>query len=596
MIELPSLHAIATMVLVIAMFTAFARGRMPVEIISLLVIGVIALGLYVFPFPGERPQDGLALAFDGFGHQALVAICALMILGRGLVVTGALDPAARSLAKVWRFNRWIGLLLTLLLAMALSMVVNDTPVLVLLLPILVQLAGQGGMAVSKTLIPVNAAILIGGMATTIGTSTNILVVSIATDLGMAPIPVFHFTPIVMAAALVVLPYLWLIMPRLLPDNSPEAGQPPREFVATLRIGGSSPLLGKPMAEVLKRLPPAAVFRFSPERTEPLEAGMRIGVEGTPEATDEAMRLLDATAAPAWLVRQLMAESAASGEDLLVAEMAVATDSRLIGLTLQTAGLKDLAVLGLHRAHRFWRATRLLNAESAIAEGDVLRVMGTARKLQDFAHADGLLLLEGGQELPRSSKALLALAIVAGSIAPASFGLVPIAISALGGAVLMFVTGCVKFERVGRALSAQVIVLVAASIAVGRVVLDSGAAEFIGQLLAVGLQYLPPAGVLAAIMSFVTLLTNFASNATAAAVGTPIAYSLAQQLGMPVEPMVLAVLFGCNLCYATPVAYQTNMLIMAEGNYRFADYIRTGIPLVALMVVTLSVLLVMRYGL
>jgi len=199
-------------------------------------------------------------------------------------------------------------------------------------------------------------------------------------------------------------------------------------------------------------------------------------------------------------------------------------------------------------------------------------------------------------VPRTAKAPLALAIMAAAILPASTGLVPIAISALGGAILMFVTGCVKFDRVGRALSAQVIVLIAASIAIGRIVLESGAAAWLGQLLAIGLQLLPPAAVLAAIMLFVTALTNFASNATAAAVGTPIAFSLATQLGIPAEPMVLAVLFGCNLCYATPVAYQTNMLILSAGDYKFGDYTRTGVPLVALMIVTLSTLLAFRYGL
>ena len=141
-----------------------------------------------------------------------------------------------------------------------------------------------------------------------------------------------------------------------------------------------------------------------------------------------------------------------------------------------------------------------------------------------------------------------------------------------------------------------IVLVAASIAIGRIIDASGAAEWLGIVLSSVLQFLPPAGVLAAIMLFVTLLTNFASNATAATVGTPIAYSIATKLGLPPEPLVLAVLFGCNLCYATPIAYQTNMLIMSEGSYEFRDYIRTGVPLVLLMVTSLSILLVMNYGL
>ncbi|MEL6540130.1 MAG: SLC13 family permease, partial [Pseudomonadota bacterium] len=230
----------------------------------------------------------------------------------------------------------------------------------------------------------------------------------------------------------------------------------------------------------------------------------------------------------------------------------------------------------------------------IAEGDVLLVMGIEADLQAFARGDSLLMLDGARELPRRSKALLAGAIMAFSVVTAALGLFPIAISALAGSILMFVTGCVKFDRVGRALSGQVIVLVAASIALGRVIDESGAAAWLGETLSLGLAYLPPALVLAAIMAFVTFITNFASNATAATVGTPIAFSIAAQLGIPPEPLVLAVLFGCNLCYATPIAYQTNMLIMSEGSYEFVDYIRTGVPLVALMVTTLSILLVMFY--
>ncbi|MEZ5697198.1 MAG: SLC13 family permease [Sphingomonadaceae bacterium] len=178
---MPSYHAMAAMAVTMAMFIAFARGRISTEIVSLLTIAVIAVGLYFFPLPGSQPTDGLQLAFSGFGHYALITICALMIMGRGLVVTGALEPAARFLEQVWKVNLQLGLLVSLLIAFFLSMFVNDTPVLVLLLPIFVQLAARGAMPASKTLIPLNAAVLIGGMATTIGTSTNLLVVSIARD-------------------------------------------------------------------------------------------------------------------------------------------------------------------------------------------------------------------------------------------------------------------------------------------------------------------------------------------------------------------------------------------------------------------------------
>src|SRR3990167_4462547 len=315
---------------------------------------------------------------------------------------------------------------------------------------------------------------------------------------------------------------------------------------------------------------------------------------------DPVRVLKGELAPSWVLDRIRRESASKRHDITVVEMTVTADSRLVGRTLPTSGIADLygvAVLGIHRPERLL-GERDQIAESGdlrIAEGDVLLVMGLPVDLQAFASADSLLMLEGARELPRRSKALLAGVIMGVSIFIASIGFLPIAISALAGAILMFVTGCVKFDRVGRALSAQVIVLVAASIAIGRIILESGAAAWLGEALSLGLQHLPPAAVLAAIMLFVTLLTNFASNATAATVGTPIAFSIAAQLGMPPEPLILAVLFGCNLCYATPIAYQTNMLIMAEGNYVFADYIRTGVPLVLLMASTLSLLLAITYG-
>ncbi|MEZ5735782.1 MAG: SLC13 family permease [Novosphingobium sp.] len=590
---MPTPHAIAAMLLAAAMFYAFANGRLRVEIISLLTMAAIALGLYVSPMPGDDKWAGLELAFSGFGHYALITICSLMVLGRGLVVTGALDPAARALNTVWQWNRQLGLLVTLMLCLGMSMIINDTPVLVLMIPILAQLAAKGGMPPSKTLIPVNAAILIGGMSTSIGTSTNLLVVSIANDLGMEPIGVFHFTPIVLIAALFALPYIWLVMPRLLPDNTSTISQESRTYHAKLRVDAASSVVGKEPDELQALMPEDVTFEA--ELDPAGKVGNRISIAGTYDALRETSRKLGASLAPAWLVSRIQKDRERAGEDLIIAEMIIAPDSRLIGHTLQAAGIEGVAVLGVHQARRPFRETRPQSVDAPMAEGDVLLVMGLPDDLAEFSDIEGLLMLEGGQEMARSTKARLALAIMLGSVGLASVGLVPIAISSLAGAILMFATGCVRFERVGRALSAKVIVLVAASIALGKVVLESGAAEWLGTLLASGLQYLPAAGVLAAIMLFVTLLTNFASNTTAAAVGTPIAFNLAQTLELPAEPLVLAVLFGCNLCYATPVAYQTNMMILTEGDYTFRDYIRSGIPLVVIMTVALSILLVVRYG-
>jgi di/tricarboxylate transporter len=598
MLEPPSPHAIAAMAVTIAMFIAFARGRYREEIISLVTIAVIGVGLYFAPLPGSRPTDGLALAFAGFGHSALVTICALMIMGRGLVVTGALEPFAAVLEKVFRINGQVGLLVALLLAFFLSMFINDTPVMVLLIPIVAALATKGLMPSSKVLMPLNTAVLLGGMATTIGTSTNILVVSIADDLGMQPIGVFQFTPIVLVAGMVALPYLWLLMPRMLRDNSGPAEEGARIFHTRLR-GGEAAIQGG-------RLPDEITLHTAPAGED--SAADHIHISGTHTAIEDAARALKGELAPVWIVERIRRVSKARGEDIVAVEMTVTADSRLVGRTLASSGIADLygvAVLGIHRPGL---PVHEAQGNPVIREGDVLLAIGIDEDLASFARADGLLRLEGARELPRRSKAVLAGAIMLGAISTASLGLpwfdaggyapikLPIAISALAGAILMFVTGCVKFDRVGRALSAKVIVLIAASLAIGRVIDASGAAAWLGEALSLGLAYLPPALVLAAIMLFVTILTNFASNATAATIGTPIAFSIAKQLGLPPEPLVLAVLFGCNLCYATPIAYQTNLLIMAEGGYNFRDYARAGTPLVALMVMVLSVLLVLWYGL
>ncbi len=593
---LPSYHAAAAMALTIAMFVAFARGRIKTEIVSLVTIAIIALGLYFWPLDSIDRNAGLAVAFSGFGHPALITICALMIMGRGLVVTGALEPATLFLDRVWKFNPRIGMLVSLMLAMGLSMMVNDTPVLVLLLPVFVQLAERGAMPASKTLIPLNAAVLIGGMATTIGTSTNLLVVSIAEDLGMPPLRVFDFTPIVLLAALVAIPYLWLVMPKLLPDNGLTAMRTKRRFSATLRIDEDNELIGMTPNDLADRLPEGFAFEGPQDRQ--ITASSRIPVSGTHRALEEAMRVFKGRVAPAWVVERIRAAARRQRLDVVVVEMAITAESRLVGLTIPSSGVAGqfgVAVLGIHQQNKSDDRGRHEYSELTLKVGDVLLVMGSLAEIEEFAETDQLLLLEGAKEVPRRSKAVLAAAIMLGAVLSASIGLWPIAVSALGGAIAMFVTGCVKFDRVGRALSANVIVLVAASIAIGRIILESGAAEWLGLVMSAGLQYLPAAGVLVAIMLFVTLLTNFASNAAAATVGTPIAFNIANTLDLPQEPLILAVLFGCNLCYATPIAYQTNMLIMEEGGYDFADYLRTGVPLVLLMATTLSILLVIFYG-
>ena len=602
----PSPHAIGAMLIAMMAFWFFARGRVRIEIVSLVLIAVLAIGVYFFPIEHEGSYSGLEIAFGGFSHEALIAICSLMILGRGLVVTGALEPAARILIRLWNFSKLLGLLFSLVMGGLMSMFVNDTPVLVLTMPIMINLAIRAGVPASKTLMPMNCAILIGGMATTIGTSTNLLVVSIAEDMGLPRFGIFHFTEIALLAALVALPYLWLVMPHLLPAHSATDEQLTRRFRSILIPTETSSAIGLSLLELREKagdtLDVAGAIRMGRLQTDPqyiVQSGDSIEVEGTSTQVEDFGSAIKIPLLRAATQEMMKAFAQDDGGDHVTAELVIGADSALIGQTIISAQILDrygIAVVGVHHPVQDIFPQRLRTDNDRLEIGDVLWVRGSIPALEQIQIGEGVMMLEGAVEIPRTAKASLALLIFAGVVLLAALHLVPIAIAALTGSIVMLATGCVKFDRLGRALSAKVIVLVAASIALGRALLETGAAEWLGSSMALGMQGLPAAVVVAAMMAFATLITNFSSNTAAAAVGTPIAVSLAEQLAIPAEPLVLAVLFGCNLCYATPIAYQTNILIMSAGGYHFRDYVRAGLPLVLLMICTLSVLLVWKYGL
>ncbi|MCF8131085.1 MAG: SLC13 family permease, partial [Deltaproteobacteria bacterium] len=200
------------------------------------------------------------------------------------------------------------------------------------------------------------------------------------------------------------------------------------------------------------------------------------------------------------------------------------------------------------------------------------------------------------DLPFTKKAPLALLIMLGIIVSAALGILPIAISASLGALMMIVTGCIGWRDATSALSAQVILIVVASLALGSALLKTGGADYLAQLFVALAGGASPSFVLSGLMLLMAILTNVVSNNAAAVIGTPVAVSIATQMGQPPEPFVLAVLFGANMSYATPVAYKTNLLVMNAGNYTFNDFLRIGIPLVLIMWMALSLLLPTIFGL
>jgi di/tricarboxylate transporter len=604
---MPTPHAVLLLVVTIVAFFLYTRSWIRLELVSLLLLVTLLLIFYLFPFDAGDGRLTEVQIFQAFGHPALVAICSLMILARGLTATGAMEPVVRVLGRVWQLNKWLGLLLTLLVAGAASAFINDTPVLVLMLPLLLGLAERAQWAASKTLMPLNFAILAGGMLTSIGTSTNVLVLQIAKDLGMQPMGLFDFTSTAALAFAVALPYLWLIAPRLLPDNAKASTASTRVYEASIRVeDGNGKLTGRKLDDVARLLgrplPAFAVIREGREtaiaEVSELAAGDILLLRDTREglhgfATTFAADLFERTGAGRFI------EQDAVRTDTSLAEVVVGSQSELNGKTLKEARFAEqhqIVVVGLSRGTGGLLRSVSDIASTPLSAGDVLLVQGAADQIERLRGRSDLMLLDGKLVFPRSPLAPVALAIMGGVLLVAALKLLPIHVAAFLGVILMLVTGTVRFDGIGRALSLEIVLLIASSVALGQSLVSTGAAGWIAEGIASVVVSFPPAAQIAIFMTLAALLTNFVSNAAAAAIGTPIAVSTATKLGVPLEPFVLAILFGANLSYATPMAYQTNLLVMKAAGYRFSDFVRVGGPLVAIMLVVLSFLLTRRYGL
>lgn len=604
---MPNAHAIAVLIVTTLVFYLYTRRWIRMELVSLLLLAALLTIFYIFPYVSTQTQITETEVLQSFGHPALVAICSLMVLGRGLTMTGALEPVVRILAKIWALNRWLGLLLTLVLAAIASGFINDTPVLVLMLPMLLSLAERTGYPASKTLMPVNFAILTGGMLTSIGTSTNLLVLSIATDLGMKPMALFDFTSITAVALLVALPYLWLIAPHLLPDTSSGARKVRRLFEGRIvvsteherligrQLDGLDKLLGRalPLVEIIRGNGPV-----DKNTVGSLETGDVLILRDTPAGLREVAAVLRADLFDRYGEGRF-AGADVPDSDVSLAEAVIGSDSDLIGRTLSAARFSEqfnVVVVGVMRSTgQILRDGRPIG-DVPLAPGDVLLVQGENKRLEALKSEPNLLMLDSSLQLPRSPLAWRALLIMLVVIIAAATKMLPIHVAAFLGVIAMLVGGCVKLDGMGQALSPAVILLVASSIALGSSLVSTGAADWIATGVSFMVERASPSVQLAIFMGFSAILTNFVSNSAAAAVGTPIAVATAAQLGAPLEPFVLAILFGANLSFATPMAYQTNLLVMNAAGYKFGDFLRAGLPLVALMLVTLSILLARRYGL
>ena len=599
----PNEHALAVLLLTGLALYLFTRERIPLETSSMFVLVVLVIAFEVYPFTSATGTLDPVEFFHGFGHEALIAVCALMIAGHALVRTGALEPVARRLARFWRTSPQLALLATLILGAFLSAFMNNTPIVVLMLPMLIGAAMRNQSPTSGILLPMGFATLVGGMGTTIGTSTNLLVVAVAADMGMERFGMFDFLPPVLVAGGGALFYLWLVAPRLIPDRQPPmADMSTRVFDAQLVFREGNALIGQRLAEVFHKtnneLQIHRILRGDNLYISPLP-DVTVQPGDTLLVSDTVDKLRDYQA---MLGTGLVAEDAdleGGAEDLKLAEVAVMGGSRLHGQRLGEAHLRQrygLQVLALHHAGGVlgFRSPGL--AQRKLRASDVLLVQGQSDDISALKRGGELLVLDSTTDMPHTRRAPLALATMIMVIVLAATGYLPIHISALLGCFVMIITGCLSWRDATQALSTQVILIIVASLALGVALMRTGGADYLAQVFLFSTMGMSPVWVLSLLMLLMAVLTNIVSNNAAAVIGTPIAISIASELGLPLEPFVLAVLFGANLSFVTPMAYKTNLLVMNAGGYKFGDFMRVGIPLTVMMWLLLTIVLGFAYRL
>lgn len=603
----PDLNVVFAIALAVTAIFLYTRERLPLEASSFFILLVLLIWFELVPVVhrGSRVDTGDLLA--GFGNEALIAVISLIILARSLEVTSALQPIGQLLGRLWLHRPQLALLVTMLTAATLSMFLNNTPVVAAIMPLLVSVSLQAKATASAILMPVGFATIVGGMSTTIGTSTNLLVVSVARDLGLREFQMFDFAMPVFIVGGVAILYLWLIAPRLLPDRSPPMTDVrPRLFDSRLRINSDTPADGMTLAELLaqtqSRMRIRRIMRgeLSVARLPSIriKAGDYLHITDTLENLKAFERLLGATLVMVETDDPVDATHQPTSDQHL-AEVVIMRGSSLEQRSLQSSPILStyrLKPLALHRPGSERDLLSGPTSDVVFRAGDVLVLQGSPSGIDQLRQAGQALVLDGNIDLPRPAKASLALLIMAGVVVAAAFGIARISLAALTGVLLAVVSGCMTWSEVRNAIDRRIVLVIVTSLALGLSLMATGAADYIAELYVSLTDGLPIPVILSGLILIMALLTEVATNNAIAVLGTPIAISIAAALGAPAEPFVLAVLYGANMSYLTPVGYQTNLLVMSAGGYRFSDFMRAGIPLQMIMWIGLSIVLPIVYGL
>lgn len=572
LLQLPPLAApLLTLGVVALMFVLFVRETYPTEVVALAGAALmLALGVLSYD---------AALAV--LSNPAPWTIAAMFIVMGALVRTGALEVLTRAAERLARRRPRSAVIGVILSVMGASAIMNNTPVVVVMIPVMVQLSKTLGTKASKLLIPLSYAAIMGGSLTLIGTSTNLLVDGVARAEGLAPFTIFEIFPIGLVVCLWGLIYLGFVAPRLLPDRDSMAAmlsdRSKKKFFTEAVIPPDSSLIGREVlgVQLFKREGVRLIDVIRGDRSlrrnlkdVSLEVGDRVVLR------TQMTEILSIQAH-----KELQPVDQVSEVETTTVEVLITPGCKMVGRSLGMMRLRrryGVYTLAVHRRNQ--NIGRQLD-DLVVKVGDTLLLEGAPEDIQRLAvDMEMVDVSQPSDRAYRRSHAPLAVAALAGIVVLAAFDVAPILLLAVVAVALVLVTGCIDADEAFSFVDGRLLALILSMLAVGAALQTSGAVALIVDAVSPALMTMPPAVVVLVVFLMTSTFTEIVSNNAVAVIMTPLAIGLATALGLDPRPLVVAVMIAASCAFATPIGYQTNTLVYGPGGYRFTDFTRVGLPL------------------